>query len=54
VPAYQVFDLVLTQQVSEALQVQLKAANLLDKEYQVVAGYPAPPRTVTLGARYAF
>jgi outer membrane cobalamin receptor len=54
VPAYQVFDLVLTQQVSEALQVQLKVENLMDKEYQVVAGYPAPPRTVTLGAKYAF
>ncbi|MGI6034240.1 MAG: TonB-dependent receptor plug domain-containing protein [Limnochordia bacterium] len=53
-PAYQVLDLVLTQQVNEELQVQLKVQNLLDEEYQVIAGYPAPPRTVTLGARHAF
>lgn len=53
-PAYQVLDLVLTQQVNEGLQVQLKVQNLLDEEYQVIAGYPAPPRTVTLGARHAF
>jgi outer membrane cobalamin receptor len=32
----------------------LRAENLLDERYEEVAGFPAPGRAVSLGARFTF
>lgn len=53
-PAYTVMNLVLAQEVKSGWEFHLKVENLLDEDYQESAGYPAPPRTVTVGASYTF
>ena len=39
--------------VARALDVLVRADNLLDRRYEAVLGYPAPRRTFTLGVRLA-
>jgi outer membrane cobalamin receptor len=44
-------DLALGWQVLDALEITVRAVNLLDREYQAVRGYPAPGCRVMGGLR---
>jgi outer membrane cobalamin receptor len=53
-PDYAVLDWHIKYQVNDKLNYALTIANLTDKAYEVVAGYPMPGREYYLSANYSF
>jgi vitamin B12 transporter len=51
---YALFDLHARYALSDAWSVELKLDNALDRRYQQVSDYNAPPRTVAVSTRYAY
>ena len=48
---YEVFDLRAAMPVSEAVEIYGRVENVLDSDYQSVAGYNSPGRSAFLGVR---
>jgi outer membrane receptor protein involved in Fe transport len=53
-PGYTRFDLATSYELVRGLSVYVRAANLFDKQYQDVIGYPALGRDVRVGVNYRF
>lgn len=50
-PDYTLVDLRVSARLAERLTLQIGGGNLLDREYQVMPGYPMPGREFTVGLR---
>lgn len=53
-PSYVTFDLSMIYTVDQQSQIKLSVENLLDREYETIAGYRAPGRTVNLSFTRSF
>jgi vitamin B12 transporter len=53
-PGYARFDLTTRYQIAHGVSAYIRAANLLDKQYQDALGYPALGREVRAGMNYRF
>eukprot|EP01047_Picozoa_sp_COSAG01_P050644 COSAG01_NODE_5139_length_4460_cov_2.397386_4_plen_748_part_00 len=54
VPSYTVINSNIKYNYSAAMDISLSINNIFDKDYQTVAGYSEPGRTLYLGAKYRF
>jgi len=53
-PGFVTLDLALSAALSDHLDLRLRATNLLDRDYEEVAGYPSPGRRIMGGIRASF